>query len=361
MLDKIFWFFLQFPYNLSIVFLIFWLCRETAKQVLSLQILAISVLFAAFWMEGIPSVFFWLPSGASTVIVVAVFTLFYLSVYSKKNQITLEIPNNVSWDRDILKRELTGVDKYDDRQRIYLDFVKKMNSFLGNVNQKMGSRVNYYFIMSLALLFCINFGYWVFQYATDNLLIFQLFDKSKIEKLVSDEKMRTSLIEFHKNYRGNLLNYSASLTMVLNTLSLLLILPIIRWMRSKKNEKLFFWLDLCFFRLPESMILIYMPIIALFIVSIFYNVLGEYSYWFANLAFIFSFLYLLNGLAIARAYTKARFLPFAPILLIIFSFSWFMPQLLLLLVLSLFIVGLLDFAFDIKKKALHHVSVRIEE
>ena len=361
MLDKGLWFFLQFPYNLSIVFLIFWLYGRTKKQTLSLQIIAASVLLIALWMEGIPSVFFWLPSGASTVIVVTVFTLVYLSMYSKKNQIILEIPNNISWNRDALKRELTNVDKYDDRQRIYLDFVKKLNKFLGNVEEKLGSRVNYYFITSLTILFCINFGYWFFQYATESLLIAQLIDKLNIEKLVSDEKVRTELMGFYKKHGDSLLNYSASLTMILNALSLFLILPIIRWMRSKKNAKSFFWLDLCFFRLPESTILIYIPILALCIISIFYNVLGEYSYWFSNLAFIFSFLYLLNGFAIARAYTKARFLPFGPIFLIVFLSSWFVPQFFLLFVFSLFVIGLLDFAFNIKKKALHHISVRVGE
>ena len=360
MLDKGFWFFLQFPYNLSIVFLIFWFYSEANRKKVPLLILTIFILIASLWIKGLPGVFFWLPGGASTIIVITVFTLIFFDTDSKQNETVLNIPNDVSWNRDILKQELASVEKYDDRQRIYLDFVKKLNSFLSKIDKRMGNRVNYYFITSLALLFCINFGYWVFYYTTGDLSITQLFDKSRFESLVTDEKVRAALLEFYKKYGGSMLNYSASLTVILSTLSLFLVLPIIRWINSKKNKSSFFWLDLCFFKLPESTILIYIPILSLFVASIFYNILGKYSHWFGNLTFIFSVLYLLNGFAIVRAYTKARFLPFGFVFLIAFVSSWFVPQIFILLIFSIFIVGLLDFAFDIKKKALHHVSVRVE-
>ena len=37
------------------------------------------------------------------------------------------------------------------------------------------------------------------------------------------------------------------------------------------------------------MVLVYIPALALFIASIFYNVLDEYVHWFGNLVFMLSF------------------------------------------------------------------------
>ena len=360
MFERGLWFFLQLPYNLSLVFLIAWLYKDTTRKRIPLLITALVLLFG-LWLEGFPGIFFWLPSGASTIIAGAVATLIYLNIYSKKHKSALKIPKDVCWDRSVLKQELTSVKVYEERQQIYLDFVKKLNGFLSKIDKKVGPYVNQYFMVTLAVLFCVNFGYWVLHYWADSLQISHLFDKSKMESLVTDEKTRTELLKFYEQHGKTILNYSASLTMVLNTLSLFLILSLVRWIRSRKNKGYFFWLDICFFRLPEPMVLVYIPALALFIASIFYNVLDEYAHWFGNLVFMLSFLYLLNGVAITRFYAKVRFLPSGIIFLIIFFSSWFIPEAFLFFIVALFGVGLFDFLFDIRKKALQHVPPRKDQ
>ncbi len=358
--DKSFWFFLQLPYNLSLVFLISWFHENYNKSHLPI-LFSSGALIAALWLEGFPRIFFWLPSGASTIILASLFTLIYLKRYSKNNQTLLKIPDGVSWDRKILKQEFSNVEDSDARQRIYLDLIKKLNNFLDKIDQKMGAKVNRYFLILLATLFLVNFGYWVVHYLINGFEISSFFSKDRIKNLIPDKKLQSDFLKFYDQYGNIFINYSASLTMVLNTISLFLILPIVRWIKSKKDSKSFFWLDLCFFRLPESTILLYIPIICLFTISLFYDIFDGYAYWFNNFVFIFSFVYFLNGFAIARAYAKARFLPFGVFFLIVFFVSWFAPHLFLLIIFSLFMIGLLDFAFDIKKKALHHVSVRIDK
>ena len=211
------------------------------------------------------------------------------------------------------------------------------------------------------VLFIVNFGYWYLIRITGDLESFNVLKDDIIKKIFPSEKMQSDFITFYEKYKEIFLNYSASLIMFLNILVLFPVLQIIRWVSSYKDKKTFFCLDICFFKLPDNIIFLYI-LVAGSVISLFfyeYKWLESYKYLLNNTFIIFSLLYLFNGLAIVRVYTKARFLPFKGILLINFILSWFFPEVFFLIIVILFLVGLFDFAFDLRKKALHHISVVI--
>ena len=302
--------------------------------------------------------YFWLPSGAASIIVSTVFTLVYLDILSEKYKKVLKIPNHVSWDRGTLKEDLMNAEEYTVSHRIYLDLVKKLHDFLVKIDHKVHSAVNIYFIACLLLLLFINFGYWYFTYLVHGAETFGFLQENALKKIFPDEKMQTAVLKFYKDYGEIFLNYTASFIMFFNALSLFVVLSVIRWIQSRKDKRFFFCLDLCFFRLPDHLIFLYIPVATAFVGLFFYKFFEPYKYLLSNIIIIFSFFYFLNGTAIVRVYTKIRFLPFGSLLLISFIVSLFIPEILLLMVAAFFLIGLFDFAFDLRKKALHHASLR---
>ncbi len=335
------WILLGFPSNLLISLLTVWLYQiYQVRWLLSIAVVGI-IATSIFFLPVFPSVLFWLPGGASTVLVGTIFSLIYMDVKGKN----IKFNRLPAMDRKKFKDKLLDIKDISERQAEYSSIIKKTSSALLNRDKKIGYLTTRYFLYSLLTLLGLNFSYWFIAYSK-KLPTIEFIEKEIFSKLLSNQEAQDILVSVYTNY-------TPILILFFNTITLFILILIIRMIKQKKKDESFSLAKIDFFKLPHSSIFFYLPLLIVFLLMVTFKI--EDALWgplVKNMILIFSFFYLLQGAGISILYLNIRLLPINFIFGIIFLLSYFIWPFFLMTIGLFFCLGLLDFAFNIREKAL---------
>ena len=341
----------SFPFSLSVIFIASWFYRSFSYYWASFFLIAVFFINVFLLPQDILT-YFWLPGGASTTLIASVITFLYLELNAKKYKKILRYPKNMIFDRVVLKNTMIQITDTVIRKGKYLDSVTQFSKFLKKVDESIKYTTSYYYFLSLVVLLFVNFGYWFLVYHTNPGVIEQLKENS-LKGIVPMYEDKISKEDLDRIAHIFYFDYSVVFTAVFELFTLFFLLAIVSWWHRKgRREKTFFFLSIGFFKLPQQFILFYISLLATLTVHLYVPFSESYGLILNNLILLFSILYFLQGISIAFLYAKVRYLPQGIILGITFLFFYFIPMTLVMVLASLFLIGLFDFAFDLRKKTL---------
>jgi len=286
-------------------------------------------------------VMYWTPGGAATVAVTTVFLLHSLThdVWLKDKRVDLVK------DRGKIREELFLIESMEERQQAYMHQIQKISIAFENNNNTTLQSNTFFFLTSFIALFILDFS---------ALAILHFMHPDLMKDLFAEVYQAIALNPgTFSAWFSDLLSLSALHIFILNIIFFLILLGIIDRILSRRNLRLPVIGNPAFFQMPFYSVWIYILSGILFFAAIKAGYTGLPLYITKNLFFILSSLFVFQGISILWLFLQVRLLPAAAITSSLFLFA-FMFQLFTVLIFSSFLLlGLLDFWFDFRKKALH--------
>ena len=249
----------SFPFSLLVIFIASLLYRKFSYYWVSIFLTAVFFINAFVLPQDILTNF-WLPGGVSTTLIASVITFLYFELNVEKYAKAMKYPNSLIFDRTVLKDTMVQITDAMARQRKYLDAVIQFSKFLKKADEFIKYKTSHYYLLSLAILFIINFGYWFLVYLSDPEVIEQLKENS-LKGILPIYEGKISKEELNQITHIFYFNYSAVFTAMFNLITLFFLLTIVSWWHQKESrEKAAFFLSIGFFKLPQWSILFYIPV-----------------------------------------------------------------------------------------------------
>jgi hypothetical protein len=284
---------------------------------------------------------YWFPGGAASVIVAT-----FLIVYSLTKEAWFKGKRvDVILDRNKAREEIFAVESTEERQQEYIKLIQKISVAYENNNNSILVPNTMFFFFSFFLLFVIDFTAIVVIHFKNPDLIKNLFAQVYQSIVVNPGTFE----EWFKD----LASLGALHIFVLNVVFFLMLLGIVEQILNYRKLRLPIIGSPAFFQMPFFSVWLYIVSSMFFLITLRSGDTGMLLFVSRNLFFIFSTLYIFQGISILWLFLQVRLLPAAGIVIGLLVFA-FMFQMLSVIIFSFFaLTGLLDFWFDFRKKALH--------
>jgi len=307
-------------------------------------LLSIGMLYAGYYLPTNIAIIFWSPGGMATIISssFAIFALYYISPRFITSNLP-ELPN-----RNLLRAKLSSVTSLEERKILYINFVQSLSQAAGSVNRLVTSLNTWFLLLILIASFIVNYSVFYLGFIKNGLFK-EIFSEIYSQIMVEPT---TSLKETENDLYQLVIQYSAFFTF----LQISAVFFIISFFYNKiaviKNQKRTILGHLGFFRISDYFILLFI-VFALGLAYIYFKKID--LFWvpiYENIFFILCTLYIYQALSTLWLYFYVRMLPFGQIAFVTIILGTIFPFITGALLLSLLIIGLLEFRFEFRKKAL---------
>ncbi len=339
---------LTFPLNLIWGGIIAWFYKsESFRQ----YIWAPPVVLAAvsYFLAADISLALWTPNGLITLLVIAAFSLPKIFPVKEDERIFALEPPPLKLLRDKLK----SVDR-ENRQDLYQKMVEEYARFLFSKSDAFSQRNTEFFLKGLAISFAVSFAglyYWMSAPGALETVIQKTMEElnnSMQMKLTPEEKsgFQTSII-----YMSPVLVFISTSIFFYLIMNLLRLISVIRYGRSIPYG------TLVFFNLPQYFVWLFVGAGGIYFLSKIFPSL-ETFFIFASLNFIvaLSILFIFHGNGIVMAFLQARLVASSWVFTGILLTLLFFPGGFLFLQILFLLIGLFDFFFSFRNKALQPAS-----
>jgi len=339
--------FAAFPGNLLWSIALVFIYRHKTPFFLYVVIAVTIVTATVFLPERLPLIC-WLPDGISVVLTS---TLLILFSAREQNRVLGQEAIETIPDRKTIREDLAKIESIDQKQDYYMKTVRVM-AYLLSRNDKHLARPNTLFLItSISMLFLLDF----------NVLYFGFFDTPVFKEtyntylnlffnpeVIGADKAEPARLEF----TTTLLRYSASMIFATISVIFLFVSMLVRrvlYSRGIKNSDLG---GLAHFKLSDLFIWSYIPVGMLYAGSFHIAVPEIVRFVIENIFWILTVLYIFQGASITYLFFTTRLFPLQITVILTFTLSLFFPFAFITTVTALAMIGLLDFWFDFRKKAL---------
>lgn len=337
--------FLSFPLDLIWGALIFFIYKPGLLNK-AWPTLALALLVAGFFLPEPANLAFWMPGGASTIIVA---TALFLIFATHQKLAPQKFPQLA--DRNQIQESLMESTSLNERQEKYVQMVQERARTLLRMEEHLTPLNTRFFMISFLVLMATNYPILEFH-----LLGSETFSKT-LASFFEEVSLEPGLFEEQKNRFFDIIySYSMLFTFINILTAFYFLTSIARRILAYRKIEVSPYGSFTFFRLPDPMIWAFIAFALAFILlsRMAEGALPEYLYVvITNLFFILGSLYTLQGFAIAGLYLVVRMLPVASIFIMIFLLSMVFPAFFIFILVSFLILGLLEFWFNFRKKALH--------
>jgi len=304
-------------------------------------IATVAMLVPGFFIPMPYRLMFWSPGGAASVIAATSIILWALTRQTWFSGHPVEPPP----DRRKVREELFKIESVEERQQEYIRQIQKNAVAFENANNHVLLPNTFFFLVSFILVFLVDFSAVAAIHITNPDLLKKLFGEVYQTIIVSPGTFDA--------WFSALIELGALHIFVFNIVFFLLLLRMIDTILQYRKIRQPLIGTMAFFQLPFVSIWFYIASGVFFFVTIKTGQTGVTYFAAKNLFFIFSTLYIFQGISILWLFLQVRLLPTGGIVIAMVLMA-FMFELIGVLVFSFFIlIGLLDFWFDFRKKALH--------
>ena len=335
--------FIGFPLNLLWGFLLYYLLlkiqNNSIKKIIFWSTGAIT-LAAGNILPAEIAMIYWSPSGFAVIILSSLCVYFFTAL----NQQLVHDDPGILPARQILRADITRQGK--DKQQVYIEIVQKMST------RAVLLDTQYTALNSLAMF--ISFA----VVAVVSGLIFMLAFIQNDLFTAWFEEIYTKLPFDHTNHSKEdtlkyIIHYFPVYAFIQSSLVFLLIASFLRNYFTSSQQKKAFFGTLTFFKLPDIFIWIFIG--SSILVAVSHRVLNnpELQFISINLFFIIAYLYVLQSIGLIQLYGMIRVLPNTGVLILMVLLSMIFPSVTVYILVALLLLGLLEFWFNFRKKALH--------
>ncbi len=335
---------LGFPLNLVWGALLIWGYRPGWSQNILLAG-SVVVLSIGLFLPDQYFLSFWLPHGMSTLVVTLAFTLpFYYPKGSLEQVLSVRLPSRAQ-----LREAMVQAPFPEDRQSLYLKIVKDYSLLWSHKDKILTVWNTQVLIWLMVVCTVLGFGVLAQDFFTGETVANYLQQANELSRsMLPKEVIADELAEANKIA----LSLSPAMYFVMSSIFVLFYLSLARLVVLRKVGMAVPVGQLVLFRLPDVFIWGVIAIGAMLLAVVLGELNQSVFIITLNLMIILVFLYFLNGLSIVQLFFEIRLLPGSWILLGIFMASLFWAPLFLVLVAAVMILGLGDFFFNFRKKAL---------
>lgn len=314
---------------------------------------ALGFIVAGFYLPQNLELYYWLPGSIGMVVISALLTIPFLKPGAIIRGTVSETPQ-----RRQVREALMSSAGPEERQQIYLGLVQKLSLVYKKRLTESSPRNTWFVIAIIFSLFAIAFSALLVFFQADTTravdAIVEMFGSTKALQQAEAQKIPPE--ELREGIEL-VIHLSPAVVFIQNAIVYFILLTIMRFIYqvSKKDASIIGAMNL--FRLPELFIFFFISLAALVATLVYYETEGWAFYIPLNALLITAFLYLLQGWGIMSLFFKVRIFPVAGLLAVILMISLFFDQIFLMIAFLLIMVGLSDFWFDFRNKALHPRSI----
>ncbi|MDH4261880.1 MAG: YybS family protein [Spirochaetia bacterium] len=329
-----------FPFDLLWAIVIAFLFKPRIN-LLALTVLTILFLVPGYYIPMPFQVMYWTPGGAATIIVATSIICYSLTKEAWfKDKIVEELP-----ERNKVRKKIFDIESNEKRQIEYIHLIQKISLTYEYNNKSILLPNTIFFLFSFFTLFFIDFSAIIAIHLNNPDLIKKLFEEAYQVLVVSPGTF--------DEWYTDLTQLGALNIFIFNMIFFLLLLGIIQQILTYRKIRLPVIGNLGFFQMPFYSVWIYIAAGLYFLISLQLWHDNINLFIAKNIFYIFSTLYIFQGISIFWLFLQVRLLPSAGIVIgmLLFAATF---QILSIIILSFFIlIGLMDFWFDFRKKALH--------
>ncbi len=338
--------FLSFPFNLIWGALLFFVFKpEYPKIVWPLVTVALLILGA--WLPQPANLAFWMPGGLSTI---AAGALIYLYFATDKRRTIPEALGRLL-DKNAIRENLMSSNSLEERQEKYIQMVQERARSLARMETFLTPANTRFFFVAFLFLMILNYPILEFHFLGSEIFtntLSSFFEEVSVDPGLFEEQKR--------QFFDIIYSYSMLFTFINVLVAFYFITSIGRRIFMYRKIQISPYGNFTFFRLPDSLIWGFILLALLFI--LFNKMDARFFPEIAivmgtNLFFILGTLYILQGIGILALYMLVRMLPSASIFLMLFLLSMVFPSFFLFIAFVFLLLGLLEFWFNFRKKALH--------
>lgn len=298
--------------------------------------------------------YFWLPGSTSVVVLTAILALGAFSPgVPLQKMISLEIPSSLQ-----LRDTLLRAGDQDKKQAIYIKLVNDYAKLWRHRETLLGRMQSIQLLIIFAGVHLVNFLY----LATD--FVFRPVLSKQIKEILPEIKkafpnINNSKVDITEVFKKSFMEYALGYSFFQNALTILITLFVMRFIIRRRNGAALPLGSLNLFSMPEKFIFIFIASLALPILSFYVNVPSIPYLIFTNIAIFLLILYIFSGMGIFNIFLEVRLLPSNWIFLGILLISSFFPIAFIIFLGIMAMLGLGDFFFNFRKRALHPVTPSI--
>ena len=284
---------------------------------------------------------FWAPGGAATII-----TGTSIIAYSLVNEAWFKgKKTDLLPERKTVREALYKFNSTEDRQQEYIIQIQKISIAYENNNNSILLANTLFYLFAFVTLFCVDFTAITIIHINNPDLIKTLFFQVYQNFVVNPGTFEA--------WFSDIIKLGALHIFIFNIVIFMILYYVIGQVLKFRKISLPLVGNLSFFHMPFYSLWAYILSATFFLVTLKFNYGNLPLYVAKNLFFIFSTLYIFQGISIFWLFLQVRLLPAGAIVVTILVFA-FLFQLLSVFIFSFFVLlGLLDFWFDFRKKALH--------
>ncbi len=347
LLSQLFTLFFSLPFNLITIAFVFW-CLPSAVPRRYILTTILIILASSILLPQQALLTFWLPGGSSIILCIIGITIFFLD--NKQYHSTMK--KSYKLNRNKTKQELMKIDDIFERHKAYLERVKKMSQDLLKRDKEIGKQVTLYFVVAILATFFLTAIYWICAYHY-NWEVLNLFKEDFMKKL---DTLLTTLQHDKKSISTNLMDYKSYFfvaILITNVLCIFLSIAVLRLMNIRKKVISFYPPEITFFHMPDHTIIVFLVLLSLFTYALGrHPTTSSFFEWTMTLLSINALLYIVQGIATITIHLRIRLLPPRAILGLYFVLSYFSIHIFVFISFCFLLIGLLDFVFEFRKKAL---------
>lgn len=308
------------------------------------------VIIAGFFIPAKAQIIYWNPSGL--IAIVSASLLHLLMVHPNEalqKALNIELPSRKEV-RDLLMKTNDQI----ERQKIYVKIIKEYAHFW---HQKASVLTGINTRFSLLIFTSVSGGlffFWLASYFWNPDLISMIRDQFEL--------MNKNFMQITGKTDENLIDVAKVFTMYMRlgpavifievSLIILLFLFILRKIFAQNAYSLVILGYITLFQVNEKAIWAFIIAGLLTLGAIYYPVPAIIEIASINLLAILAFVYFIQGLGILNLFLTVRLLPANWILFTVFAFGVILPQAVVFVLFFLTLIGLGDFWFDFRNKAL---------
>ncbi|RME89595.1 MAG: DUF2232 domain-containing protein [Candidatus Hydrogenedentota bacterium] len=295
------------------------------------------------------SISLWLPFGLAPFVVSTYVLLAYrTALRTEQVQELVTVPPELS--RKELKVAIAENQDPVESRKIYLGFIERLHRVWTLRDQLFRkptvvltmTAILFPFVILMMYLYKAEVQYHALsQYMDQAWNLFKAWMQNKTELPPKEEFMH------------QIKSYGAIFLFFQFMLSHFFVLWLVRKINEKKQLKHLPVGEVSLFVLPDVVIWVYIALGGMLLAAYSFRWDEPIRLVFTNLFAIFSLIYVLQGVGIFTLFLHLRYLPVKAVWLIIFLASLFFPALLLFWISLFWLIGILDFWFSFRKKALH--------
>ncbi|MDH5717433.1 MAG: YybS family protein [Spirochaetia bacterium] len=296
-----------------------------------------------FFLPDPFNLFFWLPGGTATVLIGSI----VLMQFIRKKGAIIKISAIPRENKEEIKKTLDSMEDLDEKKDLYINMIKKHKDFYNKLHKKT-VKINSSFIYTVLLsAFVINFIILSVMAMQSNVIdnyissSFQPLDKLYSSVGITVDEMISTVYRF-----------SPTIVFFQNLITLFFLFFLMRKIFAHTKKKEILLGKISYFKMPENVIWFFILSAGSLTVFNLLKIETQLNVIIENVTAILLIFYLLQGLGTFRIFLQIRFLPFNWIFLAVFMSGLIWPGFFMFFVFLLTILGLGDFWFLFRKRAL---------